>query len=107
MVSKDNVVEAGGQKKEADNGGFLIIRLGINHEFGEVQISNIYIPYEDRGKRLGLFLIKMIFMIASKFDYVTCLVDMTDSFREKMLSLGAIETNLLDALQIIDKTNLD
>lgn len=101
----ENTIEVLGQKTKDSNSRFTLIRIGINYNNGEVYISNIFVPMEDRRKGIGLSLISVIYQLVKKFDFALCLVDLTDSFREKMLSRNAEETNVFDALQITDNTN--
>lgn len=107
VINDEDSIEAGRKKKEGDISGMKVIRLGINHGYGQVYISNIFVPKEDRGKKIGMCLLYMVYKMAEKFSYDVFLVDMVDSFREKMLSRGALLTDIYDTLQIVENTRLN
>lgn len=102
----NNVIEVQGKKSKDDNSRFLLLRMGINFDNREFYIYNIYIPNVDRKQGLGFGLISFIYEIAKTTDFALVLADMTDSFREKMITRGAKETTMYDYLQIVDTTNL-
>jgi len=106
ILNNDNIIEVHGQRKKEDSAGFILIRILINEENGEVLIPNIFVPLEDRGNNVGLGLLKMIFLISDRLSYNVCLVDLVDSFYDKMLQRGALQTELYDALQIVESTDL-
>jgi predicted acetyltransferase len=77
----------------------------INYEHEEFLIPNIFIPIKDRRKGIGLGLIAFIFEIAKTVNFQLALIQLTDSFRAKMLKRGAIETGQYDCLEIVETTN--
>jgi hypothetical protein len=106
VSSNANLIEIQGKKRDEDKSFFILLRLGINESNGEIYIHNIYLPIEDRKKRIGLSLIAFIYKISKTINFGLILADMTDSFREVMLKRGAIKTNVYDCLQIVDTTKL-
>jgi hypothetical protein len=84
----------------------LMLRLGISYRNREIYIYNIFIPLEDRGNGLGMGLIYILFNLAKVLGNNLVLHSMTDSFYNKMLSRGALTTNLPDCLVVTDDTIL-
>ncbi|WP_204346686.1 hypothetical protein [Psychroserpens algicola] len=106
IYSMDNIITVSGKRKEDDISEFNLLRLGISEEHREFLIPNIFIPKDDRKKGIGLGLIAFIYEIAQKLNFGLALVQMTDSFRQKMLKRGALETGIYDCLEIVQSTNL-
>jgi hypothetical protein len=106
VTNENNIIEINGKSKKTDNSNFILIKVGINHNHREVYIPNIFLPLNLRKKNIGLKMISTVFNCAKKHNYDLALVDMTDSFYERMLKRGAQKCNLHDALQITDETDL-
>ena len=51
-------------------------------------------------------MIKIIYEVSKMFNYEVLVVDLVDSFRDKLLKRGASETSVYDVLQITNNTNL-
>ena len=60
--------------------GFNLLCLMIQVENEEFLISQIYIPSKDRGNRIGMQLLKNIFLISKSKGYGLALVQMVNSF---------------------------
>lgn len=105
-LTDGNTIHVDGKKNKEDLSGFTLFKLVVRIEHEEFLIPNIYIPKEDRRNGIGLGLIAFIFEIGQQINFNLALSQMTDSFREKMLQRGAIETNVYDCLLIIESTNL-
>lgn len=104
--SLENVITILGRRDQNDTADFILLRMQVIFDNRELLISNIFIPKEDRKNGIGLGLIEFIFKIAKELGFNLALVDMVDSFRNRMLLRGAIETKYYDCLQIVDTTNL-
>ena len=65
----ENIIEIQGQSKKEDISRFVLIRLGINDVNGEILISNIFIPKEDR--RQGIVQIPVILTTQFQFKVST------------------------------------
>lgn len=104
-------VEVDGYYKNDNNSDrkdiFLLLRLFINYEYKQIEISNIFLPDFMRYKGVGKKLIYNIFMISEKEHYRLFIVDMVSSFYRRMIKRGAlpcVEYN--DAVQIVSETKL-
>jgi len=106
VYSDENTVYVVGKRNKDDTSDFYLLRLNVNIENQEFLIPTIFLPIEDRKNGIGLRLIAFIFEIAKKLNFGLALVQMVDSFRDKMLERGAKETEIYDCLQITESTNL-
>lgn len=86
---------------------FILLRFFINYEYKQIQISNIFLPDFMRYKGLGKKLIYNIFMISEKEHYGLFVVDMVNSFYQRMTKRGALPCDECDdAVQIVSETKL-
>lgn len=86
---------------------FVLLRLFINHNCGQVHITNIFLPHFMKYNGIGKKIIYKIFVISEKEKYNLFIVDMVNSFYEKMLKRGAIPcVDCNDAVQIVNETKL-
>ena len=106
VYSDDNTVYVSGKRNKDDTSDFYLLRLNVNIEDQEFQIPTIFIPREDRKKGIGLGLIAFIFGMAKKINFGLAIIQMTDSFYDKMLARGVKETGFYDCLEIVESTNL-
>lgn len=83
-----------------------IIRVLVYHQTKQVLIPTIFLPKEIHHKGIGKYMIKTIYEVSKLFNYEVLIVDLVDSFREKLLKRGALSTNIYDALKIVDNTKL-
>lgn len=104
-IEEGTAILVKGQKTKENTGEFILFRLIVNVEHKELLISHIFIPSQDRRKGIGLGLIEFVFKVSKMVNYVLVLVDMTNSFRVKMMKRGAIETQRYDCLQVVESTN--
>lgn len=87
---------------------FVLLRLFILQECKQIQISNIFLPNFMRHRAIGKKIISNIFAISKEQEYELFIVDMVNSFYQRMKNRGAIPcSNCDDAVQIIDTTNLN
>ena len=85
----------------------ILLRFFINYEYRQVQISNIFLPDFMKHKGLGKRLIYKIFLITEKEHYELFLIDMVNSFYQKMIARGAFPCDACDdAVQIVRETKL-
>ncbi|MHB0757002.1 hypothetical protein [Polaribacter sp. M15] len=106
VYSVDNTICVVGRRKEEDISDFYLLRLNVSSENQELLIPTLFLPKEDRKNGIGLGLIAFIFEISKKINFGLALVQMTDSFYDKMLKRGAKKTGIYDCLQIVETTNL-
>lgn len=86
---------------------FILLRCFINYHYKQIHISNIFLPGFMRYKGIGKKLIYKIFLLSEKEQYGLFIVDMVNSFYQKMINRGALpceECN--DAVQIVSQTVL-
>jgi hypothetical protein len=83
-----------------------IIRVLVYHETKQVLIPTIFLPKNLHHSGIGKYLIKIIFEVSCLFNYEVLVVDLVDSFRDKLLLRGALETDQYDVLKIIKETKL-
>lgn len=86
---------------------FILLRLYINHEYNQISIGNIFLPDFMRYKGIGKKLIFNLFSTSEKEGYELFLVDMVNSFYQRMIKRGALPCDdCYDAVQIVRDTNL-
>lgn len=87
---------------------FVLLRLFILQECKQIQISNIFLPTFMRHRAIGKKIISNIFAISKEQKYELFIIEMVNSFYQRMKNRGAIPCNNCDdAVQIIDTTNLN
>lgn len=86
---------------------FILLRFYIYNEYRQIQISNIFLPTFMRYRGIGKKLIYTIFTISEKEQYELFIVDMVNSFYQKMIKRGALPCmECDDAVQIVSNTKL-
>lgn len=85
---------------------FILLRLYVYNEYRQIQISNIFLPTFMIHKDIGKKLIHNIFTISEKEQYELFIVDMVNSFYQKMIKRGALPCMGGDAVQIVSETKL-
>lgn len=83
-----------------------LIKIDVSESNNEIYIPNIILPDEMKYMGLGKRMIWLIFMVGDHFGYSTYLTMLTDSFRQKMIERGALQTSQHDVLQIVKQTDL-
>lgn len=93
--------------KSEEQTDFILLRLFINYQYKQVQITNIFLPDFMRYKGIGKKLIHKIFQVSEKEHYGLFVVDMVNSFYQRLIKRGALPCdNHDDAVQIVSETNL-
>lgn len=103
--TEDNALEIRGQKTENELTRFKMLVLYINDN-NQIVIPNIYLPETMRKRGLGMKILELIFFIASQHGYELFIIDMVQSFYNKMLKKGALPVEEYEAVQIINGTRL-
>ncbi|MBQ2886992.1 MAG: hypothetical protein IJE43_25040 [Alphaproteobacteria bacterium] len=86
---------------------FTLLKLYIYPEWNQIHITNIFLPDFMKYKGIGKRIINDIFIIAKQEQYSLFIVDMVDSFYNKMIKRGAAPCkDCYDAVQIVDETKL-
>lgn len=86
---------------------FILLRFFINYHYKQIQISNIFLPDFMRYKGIGKKLIYKIFVISEEEHYGLFIVDMVNSFYQRMIKRGALPcVECDDAVQIVSETRL-
>lgn len=83
-----------------------LIRLGINDNNEQIYISNLHVG-NLKHNGIGKKMISIVYHTGKRHNYDTFLVQLVDSFYERLLRRGALRTNEYDTLMIVDSTNLD
>ena len=103
-------VEYGFQDKISCNENVInvnsLITLHIDRDQETISISNILIPDSLRFKGYGKEIINEIYKIASKHKYRVLLVQMVDSFYNRMVKRGAKIILTYDVIEITEDTKL-
>lgn len=92
--------------KSSDKDQNRIIRVLVYHETKQVLIPTIFLPKNLHHSGIGKYIIKIIFEVSSLFKYEVLVVDLVDSFRDKLLLRGALETDQYDVVKIVKETKL-
>lgn len=86
----------------------VLLRFYIVKEYGQIQMTNIFLPVFMRYKGIGKKLISIVFTVAQKSNYDLFLVDMVNSFYRRMINRNALPCDeCVDAVQIVSTTKLD
>ena len=104
-VQDNNLIEIYAFSKDCDD-KFVIIRIGVQNDFRQVYIPNIFIPPLLKHNGIGKKLIRLVYEIGTLYGYDIFVVDLTDSFKARLLRRGAVETDQYDTLQIVNSTRL-
>lgn len=85
----------------------ILLRIFINYKHRQILISNIFLPDFMRYKGIGKKLIYNLFVISDKETYELFLIDMVESFYQRMIKRAALPCeNCDDAVQIVSETKL-
>lgn len=84
----------------------IVLRLVFLHDCNQIQIPNIFIPICMTRERLGKRTIKAIHDAGAKFGYELFVIDMVQSFYERLIVRGAISTGH-DSVLITAGTDLE
>jgi len=104
--SEDAVEFYFSDKKVATSSRGTLVRLTINRQSKNIEISNIFIEHSLKHNGFGKGIIKEIFRIAVKHGYRLFLVQMVESFYKRMLKRGATDIAFEDIVEITEKTDL-
>ena len=84
----------------------ILIRLIINRESKTIDISNIMIPFELKHNGFGKKIINEVYKVAKKHAYKLYLVQMVESFYNRMIKRGAKVIAPFDVVEITENTIL-
>jgi len=104
--SEDTVEFYFSDKTESNNNRGTLIRLVINRDSKNIEISNIFIEYSLKHNGFGKKIIQEIFNIATKHNYRLFLVQMVPGFYDKMIKRGAKDIEFEDTVEITATTVL-
>ena len=82
------------------------LRVYFLHDLKQVQIPNIMIPYMLRHKGIGKHIISMIYDACKMFGYRLLIVQMVDSFFNRLIDRGAVMIDE-ETVEITGNTKLD
>ncbi len=103
----DSAIQINGTENKPEGTTMMFFRAGINKEDGQVYIANIFIPYEFKHQNIGKDMISIVYKSSLNFGYDVFLVEMTDSFYERMLKRGASTCDVSGVLHITENTKLN
>jgi hypothetical protein len=83
----------------------MVLKIYFLHNSKEVKIPNIMIPYTLRHKGIGKHIISVIYGACKIFGYRLFIVQMVDSFYNRLLKRGAIMIDE-DSVEITDDAKL-
>lgn len=87
---------------------FILLRLFVNDKLKQIYICNIYLPPFMRYNGIGKKIIHKLFVISDKEQYELYIIDMVNSFYERMIKRGALPCDgYSDAVKITKNTNLN
>jgi len=105
-MQDNNTIEIYAFSKKSED-KYLMIEIGIQNDFRQIYIPKIFTPALLQHNGVGKKLIRLIFEIGLLYGYHVFVVQLTDSFRARLLSRGAVETDQFDTLQIVRSTRLN
>ncbi len=103
----DSAIQINGTENKPEGTSIMFFRAGINKENEQVYIANLFIPFEFKHQNIGKDMISIVYNSSLNFGYDVFLVEMTDSFYERMLKRGASRCNISDTLHITESTRLN
>lgn len=83
-----------------------LIKIDVSENNREINIPNIILLDEMKYMGIGKRMIWLIFRVGDHFGYSIYLIMLTESFRQKMIERGALQTSQHDVLQIVKQTDL-
>ncbi len=94
------------QEKKDNDSEALLLGINIDHEVQQVQLNNILIPYSEYKKGYGFGVIHEILKVATAYNYDFLIVEMVDSFYDRMREKGAkliyCEGEIVDDAVLVD-----
>ncbi len=102
---KGEVLELFLQEDEATNSARTALRIVCIKDATQVHIPTIAFPDSWRGKRLGMSLIRDLFVICETFSYSLFITHMVESFHRYMIGIGAHRTDF-ETVEILPTTRL-
>lgn len=94
------------ERKAKGNTRSVLLRLVINRDSKNIEISNIFIDKSLEHNGFGKKIIKEIFEIAEKHKYRLFLVLMMPGFYHRMITRGAVDIEFENIIEITSATNL-
>lgn len=86
---------------------FILLRLHVCNDFSQIHIPNIFLPAFMQHNGIGKKLIHKVFLISKEINYKLFIVDMVDSFYQRMIKRGALPCrDCYDAVEIVSETRL-
>lgn len=93
------------KEKETSPAQTIVLRLVFLNEAKQILIPNIIMPESMKWERLGKGVIKAIFDVTEEMGYQLFIVDMVNSFYERMLKRNALSIDS-ETVLITRETNL-
>lgn len=84
----------------------IVVRLLPYRDKRIVYLTNILLPPQLRGQGLGIQLISKVYSVCKNLGYKLLIVDMVETFYNRMVQRGATVIKEHDIVEITDKTNL-
>lgn len=105
LTWNDEVLELFIQENEDSNTARTALRLVLIKESKQVHIPTIAFPNSWRGHRLGMTIIRDLFMSCEKISYSLFITHMVESFHRYMIGIGAHRTDF-ETVEILPTTRL-
>lgn len=102
----NDTIEIYAFSKSEEKEKYCIIRIGVQNAYQQIYIPNILTPPSLEHQGVGKKLIRILFELGQLYGYDVFVVQLTDSFKLRLLKRGALRTNQYDTLQIVETTNL-
>lgn len=101
----DNI-EFYGNPKDEKEGRYLLIRIVINRQSKSIDIPNVMIPFELKHNGFGKKIILNVYQVAQKHKYKLYLVQLVESFYNRMVKRGVKVIVPYDIVEITENTAL-
>lgn len=101
---EEDFIEVRGENTDLDE--FIVLKIFILHDHKQVQIPNILVSGCLKHNGIGKKIISLIYRTCIQFNYRLFIVDMVESFYNRMLKRGAANIDP-DTVEITEKTNLN
>ena len=106
IYSYDGTIDVKGTVNENDAGKTLVLKVLFSHENKQVAIPNIFMPEFMKRQGIGKRLIFIIHQELKKHGYQLFIIDLVQSFYDKLVQRGAIVCEEGDIVLITDETRL-
>lgn len=103
--SEKSLIEVLCRQNADSTGETIVLRLLFDHLSRQIKVTNIIMPESMKHQRLGKRVIGQLYSVAEAYDYEMLVVDMVESFFDRLVRRGAVVIDD-ETVKITAQTNL-